>query len=323
MHFIIYKTTNLINNKYYIGKHKTHDLNDGYMGSGKYLGYAIAKHGTENFRRDILFECDSEDEMNELERLLVDNDFIAKKCTYNISVGGKGDFKHVNSRGKNIYRNHRETSRKNMAIAQAANIHKWKHDKQYRAEQSLKISARMKLHYELNDSHWLGRHHTEESKRKIGEKNKLSLLGSANGMFEQKWINDGISNSLIHKLENVPVGWMLGKIQKFDADKESKKQNKSALLLVRKNQISEKSKNRLGYLRSLFIEFQNGDYTSVRDFHRTKKYDKSLVSLVLSWKKHISIYAKLSYNTRRISSKTVRNQIEIENSVQARIERAT
>ena len=45
-HFI-YKTTNKINNHFYIGMHSTNNIDDGYLGSGKRLYKEIKKHGKE------------------------------------------------------------------------------------------------------------------------------------------------------------------------------------------------------------------------------------------------------------------------------------
>jgi hypothetical protein len=41
----VYRTTNLVNGKFYIGVHKTDDPNDGYLGSGKLIGRAFQKYG--------------------------------------------------------------------------------------------------------------------------------------------------------------------------------------------------------------------------------------------------------------------------------------
>lgn len=91
MHYLVYKITNLLDNKYYIGVHKTKNIDDGYMGSGKYLKYAIKKHGIENFKKEILFECSSSEEMFEKEKELVE---ISEK-SYNLKNGGFGGWDHI------------------------------------------------------------------------------------------------------------------------------------------------------------------------------------------------------------------------------------
>ena len=53
MFFTVYKITNQIDGKIYIGTHKTKDLNDNYMGSGKYLIRAQEKYGIENFAEAV------------------------------------------------------------------------------------------------------------------------------------------------------------------------------------------------------------------------------------------------------------------------------
>jgi len=88
LHYIIYKTTNLINNKYYIGQHQTYNLNDTYFGSGTLINRAIAKYGSENFKREILFDFDNFDEMNEKEKELVTLKEVKNPMCYNLIQGG-------------------------------------------------------------------------------------------------------------------------------------------------------------------------------------------------------------------------------------------
>ena len=52
---VIYKTTNLLNGKIYIGKDKRNDRK--YLGSGKILRQAVSKYGLRNFSKEILEEC--------------------------------------------------------------------------------------------------------------------------------------------------------------------------------------------------------------------------------------------------------------------------
>lgn len=87
---IIYKTTNLINNKIYIGQHN--GTKSSYVGSGKILKYAINKYGRENFIKEIIIEgIFTQLELDSLERYYIkfynsNNNEIG----YNITLGGLG-----------------------------------------------------------------------------------------------------------------------------------------------------------------------------------------------------------------------------------------
>lgn len=103
MYFTIYKVTNKINGKIYIGAHKTDDLNDGYMGSGQMIKNAIAKHGISFFDKEIIAIFSNVEEMYEYERKLVNQQFIASGKTYNIKEGGRGGWSYVNRNRLNLY----------------------------------------------------------------------------------------------------------------------------------------------------------------------------------------------------------------------------
>jgi hypothetical protein len=89
MKYIIYKTTNLINNKTYIGIHQTEDLDDGYLGSGLAMKRAIKKYGKQNFSREILEFCLSYDELIEKEKTYVNEEWISLEDNYNLKTGGQ------------------------------------------------------------------------------------------------------------------------------------------------------------------------------------------------------------------------------------------
>ena len=103
MKYIVYKTTNLINNYIYIGVHKTNnpEIFDGYLGNGinikipysyKYsktkFQQAVGEFGIKNFKRETLGIYDTFEEASEVEKLLVNENFLKREDVYNMLLGG-------------------------------------------------------------------------------------------------------------------------------------------------------------------------------------------------------------------------------------------
>ena len=103
MHYYLYEIKNNLNGKIYVGVHKAKSMDDGYMGSGKILKSAIAKHGEENFTKTILETFDSLEAMYAREKEVVNEEFLARDDVYNLRRGGFGGFDHINQNGLNLY----------------------------------------------------------------------------------------------------------------------------------------------------------------------------------------------------------------------------
>jgi hypothetical protein len=214
MYYTIYKITNQIDGKFYIGSHKTKDLNDKYMGSGKYLKYAQEKYGIENFTKEILFVFDAPELMYAKEAELVNEEFLASENTYNIKVGGFGGWDYINSN---------ETLRKEKNSRARISTNKVLFEKYNVTNPSQldfvknKMSLAAKKQYDLGITKlpsFKGRTHTEESKSKIGNKNSFHQKGDKNSQFGTIWITNGVSSKKIKKESAIPEGWRVGKIQK-------------------------------------------------------------------------------------------------------------
>lgn len=68
MYGYIYKTTNLINGKIYIGQHKaTIFENNNYLGSGNLIKRAIKKYGEEHFKVELIDVAENQKELDEKE----------------------------------------------------------------------------------------------------------------------------------------------------------------------------------------------------------------------------------------------------------------
>lgn len=104
MYWIVYQTINTVNNKIYIGVHRTEnpEVFDGYLGNGVYLNCpssymygktkfecAVKKYGPKNFKRSVLQIFNNEEEAYKLEAELVNETFLARSDVYNMILGGK------------------------------------------------------------------------------------------------------------------------------------------------------------------------------------------------------------------------------------------
>lgn len=116
MYHYVYQITNLLNNMIYVGKRssKKHPDIDPYFGSGVRIRRAIKKYGKDNFKKDVIAIVDTVEEAEELEELIVDAEFIARKDTYNLVIGGQ-----KGARGLV----HKEETKANISKAQIGNTH--------------------------------------------------------------------------------------------------------------------------------------------------------------------------------------------------------
>lgn len=154
---IIYKTTNLINGKIYIGQDSKN--NPKYLGSGIALNNAIKKYGKENFKKEILEHCVDKKGMDEKERYWISElDSRNKNIGYNITKGGDGCLGCSNkgiiftkTHKENISKNHHDVSGENNPMF----------GKTHTDAVKLKLKN-------IN----LGKKMSEESKNKMSEKRK-------------------------------------------------------------------------------------------------------------------------------------------------------
>lgn len=221
-HYLIYQITNTVNNKIYIGKHITKNVDDDYFGSGKYLKHAQKKYGLDKFVKTILFELQNKEEMDLLEKYVVTKEFCDRDDVYNIKIGGDGGWDYVND---DLHLNGNQMFVKNMS----------KEDFHIRAKKAAETFEKRKATFtqEQREEYlkkkqqvaakgfigcFLGRKHKIESRQKMKETNAKfhPHSGKHNFMYGKMWIcNDETSeNRIISKTDLIPAGWRKGRISK-------------------------------------------------------------------------------------------------------------
>lgn len=222
MFYTIYKITNKVNGKVYIGKHQTKDLTDGYMGSGKHLKNAIKKYGLENFEKEILFVFDNEVDMNTKEAELVTSDFVKEDTNYNLCPGGKGGFGFIN---ENILttEDRKTNGRIGGLKGGATHSEKIKTNEEYRNDFDDRLKVMNEKSIEARkikypNGTFSGKSHSEEWKQNHSSIMKEKSKGANNSNYGKKYIYSLTEkrSKTIPKDDPVPEGWKLGRKIKFD-----------------------------------------------------------------------------------------------------------
>jgi group I intron endonuclease len=203
----LYQITNLINNKIYIGVHKTDRLDDGYMGSGTKIIRAIEKYGIENFRKEILEFFDTYEDALDKERCIVNEEFLQREDVYNINLGGQDS--SIGARlGGHAYRD-------NVRNLDGEDLESYQ--KRMREQSAKGVKAYKDKYIENNGIWWKNgfkdKNHSEESKKKMSGPRPQSSR-EKNSQYETCWITKKRENKKIKK-EDLDLflsqGWEKGR----------------------------------------------------------------------------------------------------------------
>lgn len=263
---IIYKTTNLVNGKIYIGQDKNN--NHTYLGSGKILHLAFQKHGIENFNKEIIEECESIEELNEREKYWISfYNSTNRSIGYNIALGGNGGdtlSKHPNKKeiGNRIGESNKRLWEDEVYKTKMSEIRK----NQVTEETREKLS---KLSKGENNPNY-GKHHSEEIKNKIRtkaigrivtEETRKKISEANTGKLGNNWSDEQKRNHSKLMSEKNPFK---GKTHTNEVKQRISEANKKPKSKEHKRKISETLKgNKPGNM--VQVEIEGMLYESVTD----------------------------------------------------------
>jgi len=180
---LLYKTTNLLNGRFYIGMHSTENPDDGYLGSGRRINAEIKKYGRENFKKEILEVLPSRDALIMREIEVVNETLRADPLCLNLKNGGKGGWDHCNNGSQkqlnDCARAGRIGGKTGGLIAGPKN-----------GSANLKrLHSQGKIVYAT----FAGKTHLSDTRAKIKASMIGKQAGSKNSQFGSCWITDGVN----------------------------------------------------------------------------------------------------------------------------------
>jgi hypothetical protein len=227
VHYTVYKITNVLNGMIYVGCHKTANLDDGYMGSGKLITRAIKKYGQENFQKEYLYIFDSPDQMFKMESSIVNEEFILREDVYNLTEGGNGSW-FASNNDSALKEKRRKAAFCGFVKSALIKNQRMLVDEDYRKKITEKTSTSVKRAISegrLSTKTFSGKTHTAEYKNRMSEIMKIKQSGEKNSQFGKVWMVSSCgSNEKKVLKEEVDVwlleGWKKGrKIRSINAAK--------------------------------------------------------------------------------------------------------
>ena len=194
---MLYKTTNLLNGRFYIGMHSTENPDDGYLGSGRRIKAEIKKYGRENFKREILEVLTSRDALKAREAEFVNEALRSDPLCLNLKNGGEGGGRIWNAEHLKKFKAGNAKGGKITGAINGASKFK-----------QLNKSGR------LNPARFRNKNHTDDTKRKMSLSHRGKHNGENNSQFGTCWVTNGAKPIKIKKellVEYIANGYVRGR----------------------------------------------------------------------------------------------------------------
>jgi len=193
----IYKTTCNITGRYYIGMHSTSNLEDGYLGSGRRLRYSLKKYGRENHSKEILEFRESREDLKNRESQLVNEDALRDPMCMNLKPGGYGGLCNAEHKQKFLFAGTQAAAKSGKNVEKLRWL--FQNDEIWKSKNLEKRSKSLKG----LQTWWIGKQHTDESKRKMSTSCSIAQSGSKNSQYGKVWITNGIESIRINLGESI------------------------------------------------------------------------------------------------------------------------
>lgn len=152
--------------------------------------------------------------MNNKEKELV----VLNEMSYNICMGGFGDFSHINSNPELIIKRDRiENKRKGYSVNKDKMTCSLKNKRNGYKTQKLKVGI-FSPEFDRTKT-WTGRKHNSKTKEKMKNSHVGKHEKELNCMFNKMWITNGVENIIIDKNTKIPIGFYKGR--KMSVSKKS------------------------------------------------------------------------------------------------------